>query len=64
MYLKIIRYYKTPILSHSHVVIPEGEEKTFMEYIQKNYQSGLGSLLYFIRHTRPDICNIVIEISK
>ena len=32
--------------------------------MQKKYQSGAGSLLYLIKHSRPDLSNIVRELSK
>ena len=30
----------------------------------ETYRSGLGTLLYFTKHSRPDICNPVRELSK
>ena len=31
---------------------------------QHLYRSGVGTLLYLIKHSRPDICNGVRELSK
>ena len=31
---------------------------------QKKYRSGVGSLNYLVKHTRPDLCNAVRELSK
>ena len=30
----------------------------------ENYRSGVGTLLYLTKHSRPDICNPVRELSK
>ena len=31
---------------------------------QETYRSGVGTLLYLTKHSRPDICNPVRELSK
>ena len=31
---------------------------------QSKYQSGVGMLNYLVKHTRPDLCNAVCELSK
>jgi hypothetical protein len=31
---------------------------------QALYQSGVGMLLYLVKHSRPDIANVVQELSK
>ena len=40
------------------------EEEKLMEEEQKIYQSGVGSLLYLLKHSRPDLSNSVRELSK
>ena len=30
----------------------------------ETYRSGVGTLLYLTKHSRPDICNLVRELSK
>ena len=32
--------------------------------LHKRYQSGVGSLLYIVMHSRPDLSNCVRELSK
>ena len=48
-----------------HVIRPECDKDldlTFDDF--KNYQSGVGLLLYIVRHSRPDLSNCVRELSK
>ena len=40
----------------------ENEEK-MSETQQQKYRSGVGTLLYLVKHSRPDICNAVRELS-
>ena len=39
------------------------EDRTSPE-AHETYRSGVGTLLYLTRHSRPDICNAVRELSK
>ena len=32
--------------------------------LQKRYRSGVGSLLYILKHSRPELSNAVRELSK
>jgi hypothetical protein len=42
---------------------PNGEDKTTIAN-QSQYRSSFGMLLYLIKHSRPDLVNIVRELSK
>jgi len=61
-YVKDLQVYKTPrmpglgTLRNPKVIV--GADKHAM------YRSGVGMLLYFVKHTRPDIANAVRELSK
>ena len=63
--IKEIKTPMTPMTSNTHVVRPEEEDKSNLDFDkQKKYQSGVGTLLYFIKHSRPDIFNSVRELTK
>ena len=53
---------KTPGLPN-HVIVREMSEKV-SERDQKIYRSGVGMLLYLVKHSRPDIANAVRELTK
>ena len=55
--------YKTPGTPGFNVIRPPTEEVISTEQ-QELYRSGVGSLLYLIKHSRPDISNIVRELAK
>ena len=51
----------TPRFTARRLENPEDKESP-KEY--KTYRSGVGTLLYLTKHSRPDICNPVRELSK
>jgi hypothetical protein len=56
--------YSTPGTPGYGVVRPsEGEEIQDQE-VQSRYRSGVGMLMYLIKHSRPDIANAVRELTK
>jgi len=62
--LKGQRATETPSTPGFHVVrnIPEA---VFISYHdQKLYRSGVGMLLFLVKHTRPDLSNSTHELSK
>jgi Reverse transcriptase (RNA-dependent DNA polymerase) len=60
--LKEIKY-KTPSAPGFKVVRPSEEEKVDSE-VQKWFRATIGSLLYLVKLSRPDLCNAVRELSK
>ena len=56
--------YKTPVPPNFNVLRPQNETDCFSVNEQKLYQSGVGSLLYLTKHSKPDISNAVRELSK
>ena len=54
--------YKTPGTPHGHMQVTE-EEKINAD-LHSRYRSGVGMLLYLVKHTRPDIANATRELSK
>ena len=62
---KIYKKYDKSPTSPYMIVENVGEEDPSLEdSIQKRYQQGVGSLMYLVKHSLPDISNPVIEISK
>lgn len=51
--------------TNTHVIRPEIDDPTILnETEQTRYQSGVGSLLYIINHSRQDLSNSVHELTK
>jgi hypothetical protein len=55
--------YKTPCGPGFRVVRPSSDEKVD-QATQKWFRSNIGSLLYLVKLSRPDLCNAVRELSK
>ena len=53
---------KTPMSSHTKVVRHDPESIPLNEDEQTRYQSGVGSLLYLLKHSRPYLSNSVREL--
>ena len=56
--------FKTPGTPHQCVKRPEPGDTEMSKEEQKIYRSGVGTLLYLVKHSRPDIANAVRELSK
>jgi Reverse transcriptase (RNA-dependent DNA polymerase) len=56
--------YSTPGTPSLSVVRPQTNEEQVDAERQKIYRSAVGTLLQFVKHTRPDISNPVRELSK
>ena len=48
----------------THVERFKENEKVLSKNLQSKYQSGTGTLLYLIKHSRPDLSNAVRELTK
>jgi Reverse transcriptase (RNA-dependent DNA polymerase) len=59
-----VKFYKTPAMPRTVIVRPSAEENKLNEERQTKYRSGVGMLLYLVKHSRPDIANSVRELSK
>ena len=46
------------------IVRPTSDDEKVSLEEQALYQSGVGMLLYLVKHSRPDIANMVQELSK
>jgi len=56
--------YRTPGTPGLGIIRPKEGETTISEEEQTLYRSGVGMLLYLVKHSRPDIANAVRELSK
>ena len=62
--IKEMKVYETPAPSGFRVIRTEEEETKLSKDKQTRYRSGVGSLLYLVKHSRPDLSNSVRELSK
>ena len=58
------RVYKTPGTPRFKIVRPSNDDDTIDVNLQSKYCSGVGMLLYLTKYSRPDLCNVVRELSK
>ena len=56
--------FEVPIPQGVRIKMLQEEDEQMGERQQAKYRSGVGSLLYLTKHSRPDICNAVRELSK
>ena len=56
--------YQTPGSPGLGLVKVKEEENKIEKSLQSRYRTGVGMLLYLIKHSRPDLCNAVRELSK
>ena len=62
--VKSVKFYATPAIARSVVVRPTVTDARLSIEDQSKYRSGVGMLLYLVKHSRPDISNAVRELSK
>jgi hypothetical protein len=62
--VKDMQVYRTPGTPGSGIIRPKGDEVKLSPEEQKLYRSGVGMLLFLVKHSRPDIANAVRELSK
>jgi hypothetical protein len=62
--VKSKRVYKTPGTPRFKIVCPDNDDDIIEPNLQSRYRSGVGMLLYLIKYSRPDLCNVVRELSK
>ena len=54
-----MRNYDTPAGTNEIITRPEKSEELLNREGQENYRSGVGILLWLMKHTRPDIANAI-----
>jgi hypothetical protein len=60
----VTRVYDTPAGPKTIIMRPEKGEPLISASDQTKYRSGVGMLLYLVKHSRPEISNAVRELSK
>ena len=58
------RMFKTPGTPNHNIIRPVNLDEQISEELQSEYRSVVGSLLYLIKYSRPDIANTVRELAK
>ena len=62
--VKKLPKYRTPGTPGFGIVKTENESEMIAEDKQSRYRTGVGMLMYLIKHSRPDIANAVRELAK
>jgi len=62
--IKTMKDYATPASAGTHIVRCTTDEERLSEDEQMEFRSGVGSLLYLLKHSRPELSNSVRELSK
>ena len=63
-YINTNRKFQTPGAPKTVVMRPEKGDNVLSPKDQTKYRSGVGMLLYLVKHSRPDISNAVRELTK
>ena len=62
--IKTTKEYQTPAGPKTTCIRPEKGDPLITKENQSIFRSGVGMLLYLVKHSRPDIANAVRELSK
>ena len=62
--IKGMRKYQTPGTPGFRIVEPTDDEPILESDMQSRYRTGVGMLMYLIKHSRPDIMNACRELTK
>ena len=62
--VKSLMNFNTPATPHKGVVRHQEKDTKISDDLQKRYRSGVGSLLYLVKHSRPELSTAVRELSK
>ena len=62
--VKKMRKVYTPGTPMLVIMQPQTEEECLTSELQHRFRSGVGMLLYLVKHLQPDIANAVTELSK
>jgi hypothetical protein len=65
-FLKLLpnRKFSTPASPKFIIMRPKEVDPTIDPFDEKKFCTGVGMLLYLVKHSRPDISNAVRELSK
>ena len=63
-YLEKVREYRTPAAPKSTIIRPVKGDPLISLKMQELYRSGVGMLLWLVKHSRPEMSNPTRELSK
>jgi hypothetical protein len=55
---------ETPGTPGLNLIKTDDEELILSKELHARYRTGVGMLLFLIKHSRPDLCNATRELSK
>ena len=59
-----MQLYETPASGGGQIKLPMTEEELISDEEQSEFRSGVGSLIYLLKHSRPDLSNSIRELTK
>jgi hypothetical protein len=59
-----LKAYETPGTPRFKIKRPEEGEELLSEELQSRYRTGIGQIMFLIKHSRPDLMSAVRELSK
>ena len=59
-----LKNYATPGTPGFKVTVPKDDEQTLGDDLQSRCRTGVGQVMYLIKHSRPDLMSVVRELSK
>ena len=62
--IKDLKPYDTPAAAGTRIVRNQEDGTLLSDEEQSKYRSGVGSLLYLLKHSRPEMSNSIRELSK
>ena len=62
--VKSLMIFNTPATPHKGIVCNQEKYTKTLNDLQKGYRIGVESLLYLVKHSRPELSNAVRELSK
>ena len=62
--VKSLMTFNTLATTHKGIVRNQETDTKVPYYLQKRYRIGVGSLLYLVKHSRPELSNAVRELYK
>ena len=62
--VKGLKNYQTPGTPGFKIMKPENESEMISEELQSRYRTGVGQIMFLIKHSRPDLMSAVRELSK
>ena len=62
--VKSLMTFNNPATPHKDVVCNKYTDTSISYNLQKRYKSGVGLILYLLKHPRPELSNAIRELSK